>query len=132
VDAKKDVTRPFGRSCEIRPEVGRPIGPSRKIWAFPLEIDGSAEYLPEVVSEKHESGGSRDRGTGEVRLPERVSKELVMPPKMPNLYTSEKSLATLQIVWLRSGECVPATNLSDAEIIEIALVHVDMGDHQPG
>jgi hypothetical protein len=27
---------------------------------------------------------------------------------------------------------VPVTNLSDAEIIGIALVHVDMGDHQPG
>jgi hypothetical protein len=53
-----------------------------------------------------------------------------MPPKSPIPYTSEKSLATLQIVRLRSGECVPVTDLSDSEIIEIALVHVDMGYHQ--
>jgi hypothetical protein len=49
-----------------------------------------------------------------------------MPPKSPIQYTSEKSLATLQIVRLRSGECVPVTDLSDSEIIEIALVHVDI------
>jgi hypothetical protein len=96
----------------------------------PWKSTGRWNIFQKQFPEKHESGGSRDQGTG--AAPERVSKELVMPPKSPNLYTSEKSLATLQIVRLRSGECLPVTFLSDSEIIEIAQVHVDMGDHQPG
>jgi hypothetical protein len=48
VDAKKDVTRPFGRSCEIRLRlVVRSVQAGRS-GRSPLEIDGSAEYLPEV------------------------------------------------------------------------------------